>query len=180
MESAPPAARILIEVPEDLPRELVAQFLDSCREDLSRLHVALAASDYDRARRLGHQMKGTGSPYGFGEVTVIGSAIEQAGTACSTAELASQIQLLEAYLQRVEIAQPSSLAVHVCCGTTLTNVRVSIGLVIYPSHPPPSPRDLFVPFNRRRRESHTIGMAPQRRVPPQICRVSSRPSIPGS
>jgi HPt (histidine-containing phosphotransfer) domain-containing protein len=104
MESAPCAARILIAVPEDLSRELVAQFLNSCREDLPRLHDALAASDYDRARRLGHQMKGTGSPYGFPDVTLIGSAIEQAAAARGAIELASQIQLLEAYLSLVEIA----------------------------------------------------------------------------
>ena len=101
MESA---ARILINVPEDLPRELVAQFLDSCRKDLLRLQSALAARDYDRARRLGHQMKGTGSPYGFPDVTLIGSAIEQASASASAIELASQIQLLDAYLNLVEIA----------------------------------------------------------------------------
>lgn len=97
------AARIFIDVPEDLPREVVAQFLDSCRKDLARLRAALAASDYDRARRLGHQMKGTGSPYGFPDVTLIGSAIEQAAAASSTIKLASQVQLLETYLNRVEI-----------------------------------------------------------------------------
>jgi HPt (histidine-containing phosphotransfer) domain-containing protein len=97
------AARIVIDVPEDLPRELVAQFLASCREDLLRLKTALAASDYDRARRLGHQMKGNGSPYGFPDVTLIGSAIEQAAATSGAIELASQIQLLETYLNLVEI-----------------------------------------------------------------------------
>jgi HPt (histidine-containing phosphotransfer) domain-containing protein len=101
------AARIVIDVPEDLPHELVGQFLDSCRQDLQRLHAALAASDYDRARRLGHQMKGNGSPYGFPGVTLLGSSIEQAASAGATSELASQIQLLEAYLNLVEIAEPN-------------------------------------------------------------------------
>jgi FixJ family two-component response regulator len=64
----------------------------------------LAASDYDRARRLGHQMKGNGSPYGFPKVTLLGSAIEQAAAGGSAIELASQIQLLEGYLNLVEIA----------------------------------------------------------------------------
>ncbi len=108
MESAPPAARILIDVPEDLPRELVAQFFDSCREDLSRLHAALAASDYDSARLLGHRMKGTGSPYGFLDVTLIGRAIEHAAVTRASVELASQIRLLEAYLGLVEIAPGTS------------------------------------------------------------------------
>lgn len=98
------SARILIDVPEDLPRELVVQFLNSCREDLSRLNTALAESDYDHARRLGHQMKGNGSPYGFPAVTLIGSAIEQAAKVRGAIELASQIQLLKAYLGLVEIA----------------------------------------------------------------------------
>jgi len=100
MESA---TRIWIDVPEDLPRELVVQFLKSCRDDLLSLHTALAASDYDCARRLGHQMKGNGSPYGFAAVTVLGSAIERASASGSAIELASQIQLLEAYLNLVEI-----------------------------------------------------------------------------
>lgn len=103
VESTPPAARISVAVPEDLPRELVAQFLNSCREDLPRLHAALAAGDYEHARRLGHQMKGTGSPYGFADVTLIGSAIEQAAAARAATELASQIHMLEAYLSLVEI-----------------------------------------------------------------------------
>jgi len=100
MESAP---RILIDVPEDLPRELVLEFLHSCREDLARLEIALAESDYGRARRLGHQMKGNGSPYGFPDVTLLGSAIEQASASSSAIELARQIQLLEAYLSLIEI-----------------------------------------------------------------------------
>jgi len=98
------AARIVINVPEDLPLELVSQFLASCREDLARLQTALAAKDYDQARRLGHQLKGNGSPYGFPDVTLIGSAIEQAAAAGGAIELASQIQLLETHLSLVEIA----------------------------------------------------------------------------
>lgn len=98
------AGRILIDIPEELPRELVAQFLESCHEDLLHLHGALAACDYDRTRRLGHQMKGNGAPYGFPDLTLLGRAIEQASASGSAIELASQIQLLEAYLALVDIA----------------------------------------------------------------------------
>ena len=97
-------ARILIDVPEDLPRELVSQFLASCRQDLARLQTALAAKDYNQARRLGHQLKGNGSPYGFADITLLGSAIEQAAAAGGATELARQTQLLETYLSLVEIA----------------------------------------------------------------------------
>ncbi len=97
------AAKIVVAVPEDLSRELVSQFLGSCRDDLVRLRAALASGDYDRARRLGHQMKGNGTPYGFPGVTLLGSSIEQAA-ARAPSELASQIELLENYLTLVEIA----------------------------------------------------------------------------
>ena len=96
-------APIFIGVPEDLPREMVVRYLGSCREDLTRLHAALAAGDFASARRLGHQMKGTGSPYGFAEVTPLGQAIEQAAAAGGASELARQIHLLETYLELVEI-----------------------------------------------------------------------------
>ena len=97
-------ARIVIDVPKDLPRELVSQFLASCRQDLARLQTALAAKDYNQARRLGHQLKGNGSPYGFADITLLGSAIEQAAAAGGATELARQTQLLETYLSLVEIA----------------------------------------------------------------------------
>lgn len=83
---------------------MVSEYLDGCREDLPQLKAALAAGDYEGARRLGHQIKGTGSPYGFPGLTQIGLAIERAASGRLAAELESQIQRLETYLSSVEIA----------------------------------------------------------------------------
>lgn len=94
--------RTVIPLPRGLPREMISGYLDGCRKDLSQLRAALAAGDYELARRLGHQMKGTGDPYGFPDLTQIGRLIEQTA-ADRGAELESQIDRLEAFLNAVEI-----------------------------------------------------------------------------
>lgn len=99
-----PSARIVVQVPEGLPRKLVSEYLDDCRKDLSALNAAVIASDHERARVFGHQMKATGSPYGFPSLTGFGTAIEQAATKKDTPELDHLFDQLEEYLSRVEIA----------------------------------------------------------------------------
>ncbi len=92
----PPAA--------ELPQALVSDYLQSCRSDLAQLKAALAAGEYETARRLGHQMKGTGKPYGFPGLTQVGRAIEWAAFKRSAPELDSRIQLLEVCLNSIELA----------------------------------------------------------------------------
>jgi hypothetical protein len=52
---------------------------------------------------LGHQLKGTGQGYGFPEITRTGAAIESAAVAGDEETIRSQIRVLDAYLDRVEI-----------------------------------------------------------------------------
>jgi len=67
-----------------------------------------AGGDYELARRLGHQMKGTGDPYGFPELTQIGISIERTA-AVRGAELGGHSDRLEAYLNAVQIAPQGDL-----------------------------------------------------------------------
>ncbi len=87
-----------------LPQALVSEYLQNCRRDLARLKAALAAAEYETARSLGHQMKGTGKPYGFPGLTQIGRAIEWAASKQAAPELDSRIQRLEACLNSIELA----------------------------------------------------------------------------
>jgi HPt (histidine-containing phosphotransfer) domain-containing protein len=102
--SEKPSGRIVVQPPNELPRTLVSEYLDDSREDLSTLDAALTASDYDRAQVFGHQMKATGRPYGFPDLTRLGIAIEQAASHKAALELNHLFQELEDYLSRVEIA----------------------------------------------------------------------------
>ena len=61
------------------------------------------SKDYNSARRLGHQFKGSGAGYGFPEITRTGAAVELAAKATDPDEIRSQILALASYLDRVEI-----------------------------------------------------------------------------
>jgi CheY-like chemotaxis protein len=65
----------------DLPPEvqaLVPQYLEGRMQDLLQLSGALSGRDYETIRVIGHTMKGTGTAYGFPELTAAGALIESA------------------------------------------------------------------------------------------------------
>lgn len=99
-----PLGRIVVQPHSELPRMLVCEYLENCRKDLLGLNAALVARDYQRAQVFGHQMKATGSPYGFPDLTILGSAIEQASVHKNAPELDHLLEQLADYLGRVEIA----------------------------------------------------------------------------
>jgi signal transduction histidine kinase/CheY-like chemotaxis protein len=58
--------------------DLVPTFLLARNRDVVQLGEALAQRDYDTARRIGHQMKGCGTPYGFPIISELGMDLERA------------------------------------------------------------------------------------------------------
>jgi len=102
--SEKPLGTIVVQPPNELPRTLVSEYLDDSRRDLPVLHTALIAGDYERARIFGHQMKATGCPYGFADLTILGIAIERAAADKDTLKLNHLFHELEDYLSRVQIA----------------------------------------------------------------------------
>lgn len=98
------SAKILIGVPQGLPRELVAEYLERCRSGLPLLDAAVGQNHLEEVRVLGHRMKGTGAPYGFSRLTEIGAGIERAAMDRNVGALQRYIAELEEYLSRVEVA----------------------------------------------------------------------------
>jgi CheY-like chemotaxis protein len=81
----------------DLPLEvqqLVPGYLTRQQVDLDRLRTAISAADYSTISTLGHQLKGSGAPYGFDEFSRIGSAIERAAKKRDLEEARRQAQIL--------------------------------------------------------------------------------------
>jgi HPt (histidine-containing phosphotransfer) domain-containing protein len=99
----PTSTKILISVPQGVPRELVAEYLARCRSGLPFLKAAVGQNQHEQTRVLGHRMKGTGAPYGFARLTEIGAGIEQAATDQNSGVLLRYVAELEEYLSRVEI-----------------------------------------------------------------------------
>jgi PAS domain S-box-containing protein len=96
------APRIRITPPEGI-EGLVPKYLENVRRGIHEILAAGDSKDYNIARRLGHQFKGSGAGYGFPEITRTGAAVESAAKASDEDEIRSQILALASYLDRVEI-----------------------------------------------------------------------------
>jgi HPt (histidine-containing phosphotransfer) domain-containing protein len=94
--------KIRITLPQGI-EELVPTYLANVRHGMDEILTCSDSKDWETARRLGHQFKGTGESYGFPEITRIGLAVESAAKAGDEDGMRSQILALSTYLERVEI-----------------------------------------------------------------------------
>jgi PAS domain S-box-containing protein len=94
--------KIRITPPKDV-EELVPGYLANVRRDLAAMMAGVDSKDCQIARRVGHQLKGSGEGYGFPEITRTGAAVELAAIGSNESEIRRQILTLAAYLDRVEI-----------------------------------------------------------------------------
>jgi hypothetical protein len=82
---------------------LVPNYLANVRRDIHEILTHIDSKNCGIARRLGHQLKGSGEGYGFPEITRTGAAVELAAMAADENEIRSQILALVTYLDRVEV-----------------------------------------------------------------------------
>jgi CheY-like chemotaxis protein len=107
---------IMARVPAGL-EHIAPGYLEKRRGELSVLRELLSAPDWNQLRVLGHNMKGTGSGYGFPEITGVGAAIEQAAKQSNPEAVSMQIQELEAYLSRVTLSEAEPVRVTIAAPT---------------------------------------------------------------
>jgi PAS domain S-box-containing protein len=96
------SGKIRIALPEGI-EGLVPTYLANVRRDMGKILEDCDSKGCESARRLGHQLKGSGEGYGFSEITRTGAAVESAALTADGDEIRSQILALSAYLDRVEI-----------------------------------------------------------------------------
>ncbi len=77
-------------------------FLQNRRRDILSMVEALTRGDLDTVRRLGHNMRGTGTSYGFQAITDIGAAIEQEAERLDAVTARHWIDELARYLDKVD------------------------------------------------------------------------------
>jgi len=92
-----------VKVAKDL-EDLIPTFMNNRRKELDTLRVALAASDFEQLRQLGHRMKGVGNSYGFEHVSVLGKQVEEGARSGDRASLDACIKDYSEYLSRVEVS----------------------------------------------------------------------------
>jgi len=83
--------------------DLVPIFLRNQLEDVESIVEACEQSDYEKIRVLGHNMKGTGSAYGFDAISEIGASLEQAARERNSEIVRILAEEVSVYLERIEV-----------------------------------------------------------------------------
>lgn len=91
-----------VTIAKDL-EDLVPVFMKNRHKELDSLRAALAASDFEQLRQLGHRMKGVGNSYGFDKVSTLGKSIEDGARAQNRAALEAEIAVYADYLAKVKV-----------------------------------------------------------------------------
>jgi HPt (histidine-containing phosphotransfer) domain-containing protein len=92
-----------VKVAKDL-EDLIPTFMNNRRKELDTLRVALAASDFEQLRQIGHRMKGVGNSYGFERVSDLGKEVEDGARSGDRSSLEAIIKSYSEYLSKVEVA----------------------------------------------------------------------------
>jgi histidine phosphotransfer protein HptB len=91
---------IVIEIDKDM-QDLVPLFVKQREIDLGSLDKAIANSDYESVRKVGHSLAGAGSSYGFHRVSEIGEALEIAAKSGTDANILAAFEELKDYMARL-------------------------------------------------------------------------------
>lgn len=94
---------------ETTVNELIAArvpiYLEGREADLRALHQALARDDLRTIRKIAHDMKGTGSSYGFDGLTDIGGRLEAAANRDDRTAVGTCLAALSKYLDGVRTSK---------------------------------------------------------------------------
>jgi PAS domain S-box-containing protein len=93
---------ILVDVPPGM-EELVPDYVAGRKLELPIMRRLLEASDFDHMRILAHNLKGTGSSFGFTELTRMGEAMESSAKNRNESNFRQSLNELANYLDKVQI-----------------------------------------------------------------------------
>ena len=94
--------QIIVKVDEDL-LDLIPGFLKNKKNDIAKMAEAIPVEDYETVRVTGHNMKGSGSGYGFLKISEIGEQLETAAIKQDNELIIILLEQLADYLERVTI-----------------------------------------------------------------------------
>jgi PAS domain S-box-containing protein len=83
-------------------QDLVPRFLENQKANVDLILGHVASGDFESARRIGHNMKGTGKGYGFDVISGLGFSIEQAAARSAASEIEKLAADLSRYLESVQ------------------------------------------------------------------------------
>lgn len=96
------AEELIVYIESDL-EDLIPDFLENRKEDVSKAIKSLAKNDFNALSMQGHNLKGVGDSYGFSEISRIGKCIEHEANLNNEEALHEWIQQLSDYLKNVKV-----------------------------------------------------------------------------
>ena len=98
-----PAIKSLIVHVESFLEDLIPEFLEDRKVDVESMTAACGQGDYEAIWTLGHDMKGSGSGYGFEAISDLGRSIERSAVEQNSLKIRALVGALSQYLERVEV-----------------------------------------------------------------------------
>lgn len=89
----------------DEVRALIPKYLASKPAQIEEARNCLASKDFDGIQRFGHNLRGTGTGYGFPRIGEIGKEIEQAAVKCDETTIARELEALYEFVTHVPVDQ---------------------------------------------------------------------------
>lgn len=84
----------------DLPKELIVNYVERRILDMETLKNSLAANQLSEFRRIGHQLAGNASSYGFDDLGIIGRQMEQLSESSLETEGTKLLSRYEVWLEQ--------------------------------------------------------------------------------
>ncbi len=91
--------------------ELAPRYLESRRQELPLLEQMLITSEYAEIGKKAHDLKGTGSAFGFAEISRLGAALEVSAKNQDQGGVSQQIRELSDYLSQVRVSAATPVPV---------------------------------------------------------------------
>jgi PAS domain S-box-containing protein len=85
-------------------QELVPEYLATRRSELLHLKELLISGDFAAIRSIGHNLKGSGAPYGFPQLTLIGASLQDFAGSADAEALRGSLGKLEGFLLATALA----------------------------------------------------------------------------
>lgn len=96
------AGKIKLEIDSSL-EDLIPGFLERLGENYKKMREALVLEDLETIRVIGHNMKGSGSGYGFDLVSELGRRLENGARNEDRADIEICLSELGTYMDSIEI-----------------------------------------------------------------------------
>jgi HPt (histidine-containing phosphotransfer) domain-containing protein len=91
----------------NIPKEVRLRYIERRQKDIETLRAALRTQALDEFERIGHQLKGNASSFGYSDLEKVAIQMELAGEKRDVAEASHQLALFEKWFEKASVESSS-------------------------------------------------------------------------